>query len=500
LLLLFVLIVVSLGARIYFRLVGKQELNATVARLDEEDPGWQIADITAARERSRPPENENAFPVASRVYDLIPKGYKLNWKPTLGPDESRPYNRRLPPPELLTGPHEPVMELENVVNGGEATPVGNLVESTEQARTLGLTLRAMPRGYRALEFGDDPIDVPMEPVHNLRVVAALMKDDALLAADSNDPVGGLRAAHACLNVGRAIGDEPEQFSQLARQSCGLMSAEATSRVLGLSDLGPHAAELSPLQAALLNEADEPLLLIALRANRAQFHLTFENLDNGKMVAAILAKGGKKEERGFQAQFVDWMSDGYFHLSHKKYLELMTKAVAIANQPPHQQLDAMRQLDHEVRALRGEVWGLKYWRCTLFMPPFELMTDNTLRHRAALRTAAAGIACERFRLLRGRWPTTLEEIPRDVLAAVPLDPYTGKALSLTNLEDGIAISSVGSGKDKKGLGGETHGKGPLGGTEIGCRLYDPKLRRLPPLPPKPTDDPFAQPDPNDEAKP
>ncbi len=486
------LVIASIGLRTYYRVVGHGELRAAQAKLDAEEPGWQIGDLQTSREKTRPPENENSAPVVAWVYTLIPNSWQFfaEVRSKSDPDEPRPRNRKLPPSELLIGPHDMAefqlraWERLNNRHTEEPATLDKLAESTELARALGLTLRTMPRGYRAIEFKDDPLDVSMEPIDGARRLAKLMWDDAMLAAHSGEPVRGLQAAQAGLNVGRSIGDEPHLISQLVRAACGLVAADATARVLGLTDPKNALDELNDLQRAMLAEAEEPILLVAMRAERAVMHMMFENTDNAKLASFFSAYGKSNEAHSRTERLGRWYLDGFFHRDHAKFLELSSKAVAVAKLPSHQQMEGMQHIKEEIKALRNGTWNrFSYWRCCLFLPAFEKMTESTLRHKAVMATTATAIACERFRLTRGRWPKSLDEIPKDILSTVPLDPFTGKALTLTPLDDGIAVCLVGV--EGKGFGGEKPDTGPLGGSDIGCRLYDTKLRGLPPPPDPPT---------------
>jgi hypothetical protein len=104
----------------------------------------------------------------------------------------------------------------------------------------------------------------------------------------------------------------------------------------------------------------------------------------------------------------------------------------------------------------------------------------------MRSAAVGIACERYRLKQGRWPESLAKLVPDYLPAVPLDPYDGKPLKMKSLDDGVVIYSVGEdGADK---GGAQRLDNDRYGRNEGFRLWNVKDRRIPAPPPKlPPDD-------------
>ena len=89
------------------------------------------------------------------------------------------------------------------------------------------------------------------------------------------------------------------------------------------------------------------------------------------------------------------------------------------------LRAERRLTEKL--LLGNVTGIPTW----------LGMSDTL-----VRTAVAGLAAERFRLDRGRWPDSLEQLVPSYLSEIPRDPFVDAPLKLRKLPDGLFIYSVG----------------------------------------------------------
>ena len=85
---------------------------------------------------------------------------------------------------------------------------------------------------------------------------------------------------------------------------------------------------------------------------------------------------------------------------------------------------------------------------------------------------------------GRWPDLLAELPKDLLPAVPLDPFDGQPLKYVRRPGGVAVYSVGF--DETDNGGNLPETRPSAGwqepgLDVGFRLFDPDQRGLPPLP-------------------
>jgi hypothetical protein len=82
--------------------------------------------------------------------------------------------------------------------------------------------------------------------------------------------------------------------------------------------------------------------------------------------------------------------------------------------------------------------------------------------------------------RGRWPTSLDEIPKGMLPTAPLDPFDGRPLKYGRRADGVTVYSTGP--DEQDNGGNIVDGLKLtdSGTDLGFRLYDPDARGMPPF--------------------
>lgn len=449
--------VVLFIARTYVRSEGTRALAAEQARLDAEDSGWRWNDLQTAREKAAPPEAENSAVVVRRVRDLIPKEWN-DWV-------NRPDQPENPDPPPLNR-HIPLEELARDQE---------LADATQKARDLGLTLRNYPRGYHVVVVEQNsPFIESLDETQKTRRVAHLMKIDAVFAAQDGDAVRGLRAAHAILNTARSIGDEPTLISSLVRYACRSIAIESTMRVLALTDSKAAGAELAVLQSALYAEVDEPVLLNGLRGELALFNRYFDALNDGTIAPDQMFKMGEtKPSLEGRASF--YFRRSFLPEDQRRYLQRMSELINAAKGPPHEQIATVKRVEDELRANRSS-W---YFFHQLALPATVKVMEASLRNRAELLSAATLIACERFRLARGRWPESLAELPKDLLPAIPIDPFTGEPMKFARLEDGITVCAL----PPKGLLNTNMKRltNPLGGAEYGWRLYNPQLRGLPPLP-------------------
>jgi hypothetical protein len=104
-------------------------------------------------------------------------------------------------------------------------------------------------------------------------------------------------------------------------------------------------------------------------------------------------------------------------------------------------------------------------------------EATLSEIAHIRTAEAAVAAERYRLARGRWPESLEDLVGGFIEAIPTDPYTGDAIKLKADGEGLVVYSVGeNGVDDGGdLKDRTDAQGHSRPADIGFQLLAPATR-------------------------
>ncbi len=456
---------VTYGVRAYMSRVGGRELAAVNARLDATEPGWRLEAIEAARDRAAPPAEQNSAPLVLKVAEVI-EGNK-DWKEWQGSEE---WSAR------VLDPHLPSEKLREKMFAQK--------EGTAAVRQQARDIRRLPSGQYALHFQENPYLTLLPHAQKCREVANLLEYDALLAAMENDTDAGIRSAHAALNVGRSLGDEPLLISQLVRMACGGVSTRTAAQVLAW---GTPKQGLAELQEAYRIEADEPWVLHGMRGERAAMHRAFEGLESGKLTADDLAllgiqKPGPAQHAAFH------LYKGLLPGDHAKALEILTAYIEAAKLPPHEQQAAFAA----VPIPPGPPEDFRYIVTRLLVPACQKVSQAGLRCRAELLSASVAIACERFRQANGRWPSDLGEIPKDILPDVPPDPYTGQPLRYHRFDDGIAVYSVGDG-DPNFARRQVEQKSPLAGLGIGCRLWDPDKRgQQPPEPKQMPDDPLPEP--------
>lgn len=446
------------GTRAYYGRLGTDRLNAATAKLDAEEPGWRLDDILARRQQAAPPPGRNAAEVVLPVAALLAPPHNKDWgtwRSTEGFYERDRSNHRLPPKWVAY--------------------LNEMREPTAEVREKARTLRDFTAGYYPITVGDNPYAALLPHLQQARDVASLLDYDALLAAVDGQPDDAIRSAHAALNVGRSIGDEPTLISQLVRIACNVIAAQAAFQVLAW---GEPRQGLAELQAAFLAEADEPLLLHGLRGERGSIDRTFAGLASGKLTAEDfvmmgLQKPGPLQHAGFRLYRAIIPED------HAAALRILSEYIAAAKLPPHEQTAALAAIKLPPRPPDD----FRYVGTNLLMPACEKVAEAALRNRALLLAGACLLACERFRQQTGRWPESLAAIPKDILPAVPTDPFDGHPLRFERLPDGVTVYSVGPKRHSRLTSQTVTELGPYTTHGVGWKLWDADRRGLPPKPTK-----------------
>jgi hypothetical protein len=164
------------------------------------------------------------------------------------------------------------------------------------------------------------------------------------------------------------------------------------------------------------------------------------------------------------------------------LDLLTRMIEAEKLPPPERRAAIDAIPLPPRTFENL---LVY----LLVPACQKMSEAETRTRATCAVTLTAIACERHRRKFGRWPGSLQAIPKDILPEVPADPFTDGPLLYRITDDGAVVYSAG--KDLADNGGANLDPKGEPGTDYGFRLIDPdKRRQVPPPKPPQEDDPGA----------
>jgi hypothetical protein len=442
-----VLVVAWLGYKWYL----DREYRAAIEEADRLDPGWRLAELEAARRDV--PDSENAAMQALAARKLLPAG----WFPR-------------PPGSISTKLEDDLDRLPPTQPLDESQSKQLRAELAKASAVLSAARRVadMPRGRYVVIEKPDALSTLLPHVDQLQQLIRLLRLDAVRRVQDGDIDGALTICRALVNTGRSFGDEPIAISQLVRLCHQRLAIRGLERALAQGEASE--ATLAEIQRLLEDEADQPLLVIAARAERAIVHQFLEFVENGGHYRASF---GMRSRTGSN-DVDEFLDRGKARGCHAAYLRYFNECVEIAKLPSEQQVERLRDFDlrppenvpQPLTALSGP------------LDNFQKLAIWFHRTLAFLRCGIAAVAMERYRLAHGRWPERLEGLVPAYLSKIPIDPFDGQPLRFRRLKDGVIIYTVG--EDRQDDGGQrVRIKAGEPDADVGFQLWDREHRRQQP---------------------
>ena len=429
---------------------------------DRLDPRWRWEEMQADCP-AIPPEQNSAI-VLARIREFLPD----DGKDRLGV-------KRADGSEFFTDIPE------NQLPGEEdGRLLAKLLEDQREAVRLARPLAEMPRGQHDVQIEDNPLHTRIPHTYGTRSVCRLLALEAeshLLNGDSRE---ALRCVRGILHAGASLRDDPSLISQLVRIAGRSMAVKTVGRVLALSE---PTAGLAELQEQLDRERKEDLMRVAIRGERAFQHRLYCNIESDKLpLFDAMDVDGPRRKKGTLDGFHAWRYQPHVPFNHAITLQICNRALEANGRPWHERLGAMERIplaagQVDLNRIELPAYEREIVLVQMFFPPLIKTVESAARDQARLRCAMVAVACERYRIRQNHWPHALEEIPRDLLAELPTDPYDGLPLRRKQTDDGLIVYSVGPNlldnrgnlKDHAMAGDDA---------DIGFRLWNTNKRRLP----------------------
>jgi hypothetical protein len=452
--LLLFLVVGTLITRYVLKGRGQSRVAEQVAALDAADPRWHWDEVEF--DRMLIPDDENSAHLMAELQPAL--GGPTAMMVTLPTD-------KVPPPNVFREP-------------AEMAALGSLLERYADALEVAREFADKPRGRFPLEFPPDDFVPHLIHDQHLRSAAYLLDLEAEQLTTVEPPTAVRSNLQATFHIAAALDGEPVLRSQLNRMGILAMAVRRIERSLALAH---PPGDLKSLQARLLAEARTDFFTPGVRGDRAAVERFRQRIEAGELgvadwpwardiIGASSSMAGPPPPPSFGTRVALWATVETFRPANfAKYMELSTQALRVADLPEHEQRAALPEppagfnLNH---VLYRRSWSA-----------IRTVLEGQLRLRAHLRCAAVGLAVEQYRVRHGRWPATLAEVPKDLLAAVPDDPFDGTPVKFIRRPDGVTVYCIGL--DVRDDGGVFE-KGRYRDEDkddVSFQLYDPDRRGL-----------------------
>jgi hypothetical protein len=443
-----------LGLREHFFSVNERELSEAIAATDALDPGWRWDDIQAARPAL--PDNQNAVHQVREVTRLL--NGSPPWVPTMN-------SATLGHADYFSS-----ISANRLLAESDLVALREWVEKNEPAIRAARELGCFPNGRFPIELGTNPLRTAFPDIQPWRESLSVLALDAEYLKQQGRTAEALMSLRTMFIACRAFRDEPFLFCQYARAGLVGVATRRLERLLGTAQPTEGLAELSVL---LEQVSSDPLIVPGLRGERALLSVLFDRLASGQVPLAELIS--TLPEGPVRMSRLEW-----FHYrakvpsDHAHFLRLTNRMVEATRYPFHEQFIEFAVLGSLAEGNR------EHLLTRAVMPPFDRVQAASQAMRAGVDCARVAIAIERYRQANQRWPESLEELPTELLPAVPPDPYDGRPLRFRRTGYGAVIYSVGP--DRTDDGGDIQGSRAMGlpAPDMGFRLWDPSKRGLPTL--------------------
>jgi hypothetical protein len=456
---LVVLVVVGVAWFVYHRQAthreGLRRLAEIHKHLDATDPYWHLDQIEAAR--GNLPDDQNSAMLMPQFQAALGGKDFLLVRPgrnSAGVFVDVPPNR--------------------VLDDDGAIVLDEALDGKGAALAIAWSFKDYARGQKRYTYTPDFLGTLTPGLQEARSVVALLEAEAERYCRDKRPGAAFDLTRSMLGACRSIDPHPFLVAGLVRIACEAVTVRRLERTLGLTE---PKARLVDVQAELLRESETDIFWASVRGERAGMDMFFTNLRAGRLPpgtrGAIAGGPGGRRPTLFD-QLRALTDPGRDTAAHAEYLEVMTRIHEARHLSEPEQRAAIRAVAIPAPT---EEDGL----ARMLLPSLSNLHDASLRSKAQLRCAAVGLAVERYRQLTGSWPATLAEIPKDMLPAIPRDPFDGQPLKYARRADGVTVYSIGQdGQDDGGI--IIDGANPTRpGSDVGFRLYNPDARGLPPLP-------------------
>ncbi len=444
---------------LHARSKARADLEKIIAELDAADPRWRLEDIEA--DRQQVPAEKNSANTVVAAFGLLPK----NWHPEIH-DELE----KIPPPIAL--------RIE------QADKLAAELKPLEAALQTARKLKNLPLGRYKLGYSLDWWTTSLSGQNNSHEVAQLLDLDASQFLHRKEMEKAWNSNRALLNSGRSLGDEPLVVSMLLRMAIGDMAVRSLERCLAHGVI--QSSYLEESQKHLEEELTVPFFFIGLRGERAGIDYLLTNIENGKinLIPTLEIVSSTQKIERVDENLLDPIQEFFWFSivlrSHGILLKLQTRQIEAAKLPAYKRYEVITEIGKSYKALVTP----KDWIIRSLFPAVVKFAESEQRRHTLLACAIAGLGAERFRLMKNRWPDSLEEtVQAGCLKKVPTDLFDGKPLRFRRSKDGLVIYSIGpDGKyDGKALDDLRNIDESV--IRVEFRLWDLPHRRQAPLPPK-----------------
>lgn len=415
---LILLLLIAIGAFVYFRVSLKDEIQERIEAIRSE--GYPVTFEELDQWYSIPLDAENSAYIVIDAIDYYTEPNNAQVMPVVGPVQLP--SRTEPMPK----------KMKNLISQ-------YLMDNQKSLELLHKTAD--------LEYGRYPINLSLglgtltPNLSEIRKCAFLLRLESVYSSENGDSTIVVNSIKSIFGAARTLSREPILVSQLVRiaiENLGISSLEYSMNRITFSN-----EEMNELGDVFQKAEDSSGMKLALVGERC---FTLSVFENPMSISNNVIGGGLPATPLLGI----YKALGIMDKEAVIFLDLEKEYIDAFELPAYKQIVAFEAIQVKVDALP---------RVYLFlhnlMPAYSRVIVLNIRNIAHLRTAQTALAVQRYRLNNGRLPDSLDKLVPDYLKSVPLDPFDGKEIRYKKLERGFVIYSIG--EDMKDDGGKEQPK-------------------------------------------
>ncbi|MBZ0170835.1 MAG: hypothetical protein K8E66_00495, partial [Phycisphaerales bacterium] len=351
-----------------------------------------------------------------------------------------------------------------------------LIREAAGKRSTGMILQpGLSDAYRAAtrrtdevskSTGSEPvwvIDVLLPQLGEFRMMARLLRIDALHAGEIGDSARIVADIEAMAGLGRHTREHPIVICDLVSHAIGTLTSKTVREIVRRSPGTLDDGSLARIDLAISSDLTGPETAMDLTGERyfildlIQRLYTDDGHGDGHITAAGLSAIANRQMFGNQVEiptrrvvvgFMSLYSMGRAELT-AEVNEMYDEIEAYAATPMWERGSSGAELKIAQKYAEQNRLDLGRMLISLLMPALSKAAFTADRARTEAETTRMLIALQRHRLANGRWPGSLDEIVPSLLEPAPPDPFTGEPLRYRPNETGPVIYSVGVDREDDG---------------------------------------------------
>jgi len=403
---LIILLLVCVGAFVFFRLSLKSKLQARIEAI--RTAGYPVTCAELDKWYNIPENTENG---AYTIIDAF--SYYNQW------DKDK--SKSLP----VVGRAELPTRIEPLAEETKALIAQYVADNNEALKLL--------HAGAAIEHSRYPIDLSagfetlVPNLSEIRSGVFFLKLEAILHAESGDGKLAVRSAKSCFGIARSLAKEPVTISQLVRAACQGVAVTTIEYCINRIELADEQlAELIECVQNAEQISDMSCAFVGERCNGISFFKAPESI-NPDLINGI----------PFHPVLALYKAIGMAESDAIIYLDLMEGYIKSARLPLDKRQEAVKAIDTKLQST-SKVHILLH----VLMPALSRITTIDLRNIAQLRTARVALAIEQYRHAAGGLPNSLTDLTPVYFDTIPKDPFDGNELRYKKLENSFVVYSIG----------------------------------------------------------